>query len=111
MFEVDVGEQFTPVSETACAPHLEAWLSILSTDPTQSHSGSVSVCKFDSCRLKGMFDDSEGCSTRLSFFSLKLADGYNAHPRGIRELLLTPIEKSASCSALGRCEHAAKWGS
>jgi hypothetical protein len=81
-----------------------------STDSTQSHPGLVTIRKLNSCRFKGLLDYDECCSTRLSFSSLKLSDGHNANPCGVCELLLTPIKKCASCSTLGRCEHAAKSG-
>ena len=41
---------------------------------------------------------------------LEKADGCDTNSGGVRKLLLTPIKKSPSCSALGRRQHACGYG-
>jgi hypothetical protein len=65
----------------------------------------VPVRELDSSPLKGLFDHGQRCSASVSFSGLKQAHGRNANSSGVRELLLTPIKKSASRSALSRSQH------
>jgi hypothetical protein len=69
------GTSMAPIADSrarpSAAPHLETRLSILSTDSTQSHSGSVPVRKLDSCRLKGLSDYSQRGTALLAFSTLK----------------------------------------
>jgi hypothetical protein len=65
----------------------------------------ISIRKFHSRLFEGLLDHGERCPTRLALSGLKLADSDNTNPSGLRELLLAPINESASCSALRGCEH------
>jgi hypothetical protein len=71
----------------------------------QPYAWLVPIRKLHPCRFQGLFDYGKCCPTGLSFSGLKLADGHNTNSRGIRKLLLTPIDEAPGCSALGRCKH------
>jgi hypothetical protein len=65
----------------------------------------ISIRKFHSRLFEGLLDHGERCPTGLALSGLKLADSDNTDPSSLRELLLAPINESASCPALRGRHH------
>jgi hypothetical protein len=69
------------------------------------NSWSLSVRKLDPRTLKSLFDNRQGGSARLSLAGLELSNGDNSNGGSVGQLLLAPIKKCSSSSALCGCEH------
>jgi hypothetical protein len=66
---------------------------------------AIPIDEFDARGLHGAFNYLEGCSTRSAQSCLDLTNGHDSDSGPVCELLLGPIEESASCPALRRSDH------
>jgi hypothetical protein len=58
--------------------------------------------KNDPCGFKSAFYDIKRCVARFSRTAFELPHGHDADMGRVRKLLLRPLEKGATCAALGR---------
>jgi hypothetical protein len=68
---------------------------------------TVFVDKFDTGGFEGSPDDVESGSAWIARLILQLMNSHSSDSSPLSEILLAPCDKSASCSALGGCDHPA----
>jgi hypothetical protein len=56
--------------------------------------------------FESLADHGQSCASWFGFAGLELADGHDPYFRGLCEVVLGPVDKAASGSALRRCNHA-----
>ena len=82
-------------------------VSIDSRTLPQPHPGPAAVLgnELDASRFKTLLDDGQCRVPRLSITSFELTNGDDADLRRLSEVVLRPVQKAASGTALSGCDH------